>query len=294
MASSEIALLLLAAVGAGAMNAVVGAGTLITFPTLLALGFPPVIANVSNTVGLVPGSVAAAYGFRSTLVGRWPLVSRLVVASAVGGVIGGGLLLALPAGAFAIAVPPLLLLSAVLAAIQPRVAAYVLRRREARDLADASEQDLASDEDLLSGEDLASGEAPASEEATTPGGSRAGAGVRIHPALILVIALTGIYGGYFGAAQGVILLAVLGVFVEGGMTEVNGMKNVLAGMANLVSAGLFIAIADVNWQVAVVVALGATLGGGLGARYGRRLPANVLRPIVVGVAVAAAIWQFLT
>jgi uncharacterized protein len=287
MASSEIALLLLAAVGAGAMNAVVGAGTLITFPTLLALGFPPVIANVSNTVGLVPGSVAAAYGFRSTLVGRWPLVSRLVVASAVGGVIGGGLLLALPAGAFAIAVPPLLLLSGVLAAIQPRVAAYVLRRREARDLADASDEDVASDEDLAD-ENLAS------DEATTAGGSRAAAGVRIHPVLLLIIALTGIYGGYFGAAQGVILLAVLGVFVAGGMTEVNGMKNVLAGMANLVSAGLFIAIADVNWQVAAVVALGATLGGGLGARYGRRLPANVLRPIVVGVAVVAAIWQFLT
>ena len=267
MAPFEIALLLLAAVGAGAMNAVVGAGTLITFPTLLALGFPPVVANVSNTVGLVPGSVAAAYGFRSTLVGRWPLVKRLVVASSIGGVIGGALLLGLPEGAFAVAVPPLLLLSGVLAAIQPRVAAAVLRRREERALA-----------------------APPGPTESGP----ATAAVRAQPTLILVVAATGVYGGYFGAAQGVILLAVLGVFVAGGMSEVNGIKNVLAGVANLVSAVLFIAIADVDWQVAGTVAIGATIGGGLGGRYGRRLPANVLRPIVVAVAVLAAIWQFLT
>jgi uncharacterized protein len=272
MVTYEVLLLLLAAIGAGAMNAVVGAGTLITFPTLLALGFPPVIANVSNTVGLVPGSVAAAYGFRATLVGRWPLVARLVGASAIGGIIGGALLLALPAGAFAVAVPPLLLLSGILAAVQPRVAALVLRRREERALA-----------------------------APTPGadeedGRRSGGPVRepVHPALIVAVGATGIYGGYFGAAQGVILLAVLGVFVAGGMTEVNGIKNVLAGMANLVSAVLFIVIADVDWQVAGIVAVGATIGGGLGGRYGRRLPANVLRPIVVTVAVVAAIWQFVT
>lgn len=267
----EILLLLLAAVGAGAMNAVVGAGTLITFPTLLALGFPPVVANVSNTVGLVPGSVAAAYGFRATLVGRWPLVARLVGASAVGGIVGGALLLALPPGAFEVAVPPLLLLSGVLAALQPRVAAAVVRRREQRALAAPS-----TDADLASG--------PTNEPRRDP----------VHPALIAAVAATGVYGGYFGAAQGVILLAVLGVFVAGGMSQVNGIKNVLAGMANLVSAVLFIAIADVNWQVAGIVAIGATIGGGVGARYGRRLPANVLRPIVVAVAVAAAIWQWAT
>ena len=261
----EILLLLLAAVGAGAMNAVVGAGTLITFPTLLALGFPPVVANVSNTVGLVPGSVAAAYGFRATLVGRWPLVARLVGASAIGGVVGGALLLALPSGAFEVAVPPLLLMSGLLAAIQPRVAAAVLRRREQRALA-----------------------TPPADPGAAPRRDP------VHPALIVAVAATGIYGGYFGAAQGVILLAVLGVFVAGGMTQVNGIKNVLAGMANLVSAVLFILIADVDWQVSGIVAIGATIGGGLGARYGRRLPANVLRPIVVGVAVAAAVWQWAT
>lgn len=256
----EALLILVAAVGAGAMNAVVGAGTLITFPTLLALGVPPVVANVSNTVGLVPGAVAAAYGFRETLVGRAQIVRKLVAASAIGGVAGGTLLLVLPEGAFEVVIPPLLLLSAVLAAVQPRVAAAVARRRMAA---------------------AAAGEQPRSS------------GI-VHPWLVVGIAFTGVYGGYFGAAQGVVLLALLGVFIEGGMSQLNGIKNILAGVANLVSAALFIAIADVDWLIAVIVAVGATIGGGLGGRYGRRLPSRLLRAIVVLVAVAAAVWQFVS
>jgi len=256
----DAALVLLAGVGAGAMNAVVGAGTLITFPTLVALGVPPVLANVSNTVGLVPGSVAGAYAFRATLTGRGTLLARLVTASAVGGVLGGALLLVLPPGAFELVVPVLLLLSGALAAAQPRVAAAVARRRAARVDADQ--------------------------------GPRPRAAVRAGPWLLAGVAATGVYGGYFGAAQGVILLALLGIFVEGEMTEVNGIKNVLAGVANLVSSLLFILIADVDWQLAGLVAVGATIGGTLGGRYGRRLPAGALRTLVVAVAVLAAIWQF--
>ncbi|MDQ3709775.1 MAG: sulfite exporter TauE/SafE family protein [Actinomycetota bacterium] len=256
----DAALVLLAGVGAGAMNAVVGAGTLITFPTLVALGVPPVLANVSNTVGLVPGSVAGAYAFRATLTGRGTLLARLVTASAVGGVLGGALLLVLPPGAFELVVPVLLLLSGALAAAQPRVAAAVARRRAARVDADQ--------------------------------GPRPRAAARAGPWLLAGVAATGVYGGYFGAAQGVILLALLGIFVEGEMTEVNGIKNVLAGVANLVSSLLFILIADVDWQLAGLVAVGATIGGTLGGRYGRRLPAGALRALVVAVAVLAAIWQF--
>ncbi|CAN5705512.1 sulfite exporter TauE/SafE family protein [soil metagenome] len=255
------ALVLLAGVAAGAMNAVVGAGTLITFPTLVALGVPPVLANVSNTVGLVPGSVAGAYAFRATLAGRGPLLVRLVAASAVGGVLGGALLLVLPAGAFELVVPLLLLLSGALAAAQPRVAAAVARRRAT----------AAVDSDRSSGPPAA---------------------VRAGPLLFAGVAATGVYGGYFGAAQGVILLALLGIFIEGEMTEVNGIKNVLAGVANLVSSLLFIAIADVDWQLAALIAVGSTIGGSLGGRYGRRLPAGALRALVVAVAVLAAIWQF--
>jgi uncharacterized protein len=274
----DAAFVLLAAVGAGAMNAVVGAGTLITFPTLLALGFPPVVANVSNTVGLVPGSVAAAYGYRATLVGRGPLLRRLVVASSLGGIVGAVLLLALPPGAFELVVPPLLLLSGLLAAVQPRVARWVVARREA-----------AAGSHGGSHESSGAGSTPAPASAGgDPGTLRAG------PLLLGGIAATGVYGGYFGAAQGVILLALLGVFVGGAMQEVNGIKNVLAGIANLVSALLFIAIADVDWRVAGLVAVGATIGGGLGGRYGRRLPSGVLRALVVTIALVAAVWQFTT
>lgn len=280
MSLVDALLILLAGMGAGAMNAVVGAGTLITFPTLLALGFPPVVANVSNTVGLVPGSAAAAYGFRATLTGRKRLVLQLVSASAVGGVLGGALLLVLPSEAFEMVIPPLLLLSAVLAALQPRVSAWVVARRE-RLAADAAADVPTSD---LPAESVAAVEEPA---------DAASVGIRTSPILYVIVFLTGIYGGYFGAAQGVILLAVLGIFVAGGMPQVNGIKNVLAGVANLVSAILFVAIAEVDWRVVGLVAVGATIGGLLGSRFGRKLPAGPLRALVVAVALFAAVWQWI-
>ncbi|MFA9445978.1 sulfite exporter TauE/SafE family protein [Egicoccus sp. AB-alg6-2] len=284
----DAVLILAAGVAAGAMNAVVGAGTLITFPTLLALGFPPVVANVSNTVGLVPGSAAAAYGFRATLSGRKKLVLQLVSASAVGGIIGGALLLALPPEAFEQVIPPLLLLSAVLAAAQPRVAAWVAARRERSAAAAATAGDAAMADGPVS--DAPGGHVPVTDAATAD----APVAIRTSPVLYVIVFLTGIYGGYFGAAQGVILLAVLGIFVAGGMPQVNGIKNVLAGIANLVSALLFIAIADVDWRIVGLVAVGATIGGGLGSRYGRRLPAGPLRAMVVVVALVAAAWQYST
>ncbi len=249
-------LVLLAAMAAGALNAVVGAGTLITFPTLLALGVPPVVANVSNTVGLVPGSVAAAYGFRTALEGQARFTARLLAAAAGGGVIGAVLLLALPADAFEVVVPALLVLAGVLAAIQPRMAAAVARRRR-------SSVGNAYVPFRHSGVDL--------------------------PLIVGVVA-TGVYGGYFGAAQGVILLALLGIFVEGSMSTVNGIKNVLAGTANFVSAVCFILVGDVDWRVAALVAIGASVGGGIGGRYGRRIPAGPLRLLVVAVGVVAAAW----
>lgn len=247
-------LVFLAAVAAGALNAVVGAGTLITFPTLLALGVPPVIANVSNTVGLVPGSAAAAYGFRHTLAGRGRVLGRLVGASTVGGVTGGALLLVLPARSFELIVPVLLIGAGALAAVQPRVAAWVAARRAVNGTV-----------------------------ARTDGSSL----------LFLGVAAAGVYGGYFGAAQGVILLGLLGVALGGPMNDLNGIKNVLAGLANLVSAVLFVLVADVDWAVAAVIAAGAIVGGGLGGRYGRRLPSGALRALVVAVAVVAAAWQLL-
>lgn len=258
MTPLEGTLILLAAVAAGAMNAVVGAGTLMTFPTLLALGVPPILANVSNTVGLVTGSIAGAYAYRSTLRGRRALVIRLVMASAAGGVIGAALLLVLPSETFEFVIPVLLVASAVLAAVQPRVARAVARRRATR--AEAG-----------------------GEDAPMHGG----------PLLFAGVALTGVYGGYFGAAQGVILLALLGIFVAGNMNDVNGVKNILATVANLVSATLFVFVTDIDWTIAGLIGVGAAVGGSLGGRYGRRMPAKPMRALVVAVAVAAAIWQLL-
>jgi len=251
MSPVEAMLIIAAGVGAGVMNAVVGAGTLVTFPTLLLLGYSPVLANVSNTVGLVPGSVMATIGYRGTLRGRGPVVRRLIVAATVGGLTGGSLLVLLPGRAFDTIVPWLLLIAAVLAAFQPRIASAIAVRRAAR----------------------GAGEGPAGP---------------VAPGVVLLIGLTGVYGGYFGAAQGVMLLVVLGLALGGPLNELNGVKNILGGTANLVAALLFIAISEVDWVVAGLVAVGATIGGGLGGRYGRRLPSSVLRVLLVAIAVIAA------
>lgn len=262
MTPVDVVLIVIAGIGAGVINAVVGAGTLVTFPTLLLLGFPPVIANVSNTVGLVPGSIMASIGYRSTLRGRGPLVRRLLVATSIGGLTGGALLVLLPGRAFDTVVPWLLLVAALLAVLQPRIAAAIALRRAARGPATSGD---ASD--------------------GRPGGP-------VGPVVFLGILLTGIYGGYFGAAQGVMLLVILGLALGGPLNELNGVKNILGGTANLVSALLFIAIADVDWAVAGLVAVGATIGGGLGGRYGRRLPSSALRVLLVVIAVAAAAVRF--
>jgi uncharacterized membrane protein YfcA len=263
MTPVEIVLIIVAGIGAGVINAVVGAGTLVTFPTLLLLGFPPVVANVSNTVGLVPGAVMASYGYRSTLRGRGPIVRRFLVATSIGGLTGGALLVLLPGRAFDAVVPWLLLTAAVLAALQPRIASAIALRRAARGI-------------------------------PSVGGSGDGETVtHVGPWVLFGILMTGVYGGYFGAAQGVILLVILGLALGGPLNELNGVKNILGGAANLVSALLFIAIAEVDWAVAGLVAIGATIGGGLGGRYGRRLPSSVLRVLLVVIAVVAAAVRFL-
>lgn len=263
MTPVELVLIIVAGIGAGVINAVVGAGTLVTFPTLLLLGFPPVVANVSNTVGLVPGSFMASIGYRATLRGRGPVVRRLIVATSIGGVTGGALLVLLPGRAFDAVVPWLLLMAAALAALQPRIAAAVALRRANRS---------------------------AGELADEPSAGQRGP---VGPWFFLGILMAGVYGGYFGAAQGVMSLVILGLALGGPLNELNGIKNILSGTANLVSALLFIAIADIDWAVAGLVAIGSTIGGGLGGRYGRRLSSPVLRVALVVIAVAAAAVRFI-
>jgi uncharacterized membrane protein YfcA len=251
----DLLLAVLAGAAAGFINAVVGSGTLISFPLLLALGLPPVSANVTNNVGLVPGSFAGAWGYRRELRGQRRRVVWLVPASLVGGVTGALLLLVLPPEVFAAVVPVLIGVALVMVLVQPRVQAALRRRRQRV----AEEQGVAH---------------------------------VVHDryaAAVPVTALTGVYGGYFGAAQGVLLLGALGVVLDEDIQRLNAVKNVLTGVVNLVAAVVFVVVApeQIVWAVAGAVALGALGGGLLGGRVGRRLPPAVLRGVIVLVGVVA-------
>jgi uncharacterized membrane protein YfcA len=237
-----------AGLAAGMVNTVVGSGSLITFPTLLALGYAPVVANVSNDEGLVPGAVSGSLGYRRELSGQRSRLVWLGTASGTGGLTGAIVLLALPGNVFRDVVPVLILVACGLVAAQPRLSARLAKRR-----------------------------ATATRPPTHGG-----------PGLFVTVYLTGVYGGYFGAAQGVILIALLGIFLDDDLQRLNAAKNVLALIVNAVAALVFIVAAHVAWGAAGVLAAGSIIGGQLGATVGRRLPARVLRwtIIVVGVAVA--------
>lgn len=235
----EAIAILAAGLAAGTINTIVGSGSLITFPTLLAFGYPAVVANVSNTVGLVPGSVSGAIGYRRELTGQRGRAIQLGIAATLGGLTGGVLLLALPAAAFQKIVPVLILGSVVVMAIQPRLSRAMADRR-------------------------AEG-----HEHTLP--------------LLITIYLNGIYGGYFGAGQGVIMMAILGVFLPDSLQRLNGLKNVLTVLVNGVAAILFILVAPVAWTPAILIAVGAIVGGQVGASVGRRLPASVLRFAIITI-----------
>lgn len=247
MSPLEAFLVALAGLAAGTINTVVGSGTLITFPTLLAFGVPPVTANVSNNIGLVPGSVAGAIGYRDELDGQRSRVLRLVSASVIGAAVGAVLLLVLPAGAFEAIVPALIMLGVVLVVVQPRLSAWVRGRAEAR------------------------GEEP-SDGAWW-----------VWPAVLLC----GVYGGYFGAAQGVLLMGVLGIGVAQSLQRSNAVKNVLAAGVNGTAGAIFVVVADVDWRVVALIGAGSVLGGLLGARIGKRLPPLALRATIVVVGLVA-------
>jgi uncharacterized membrane protein YfcA len=230
---------------AGTMNAVVGAGSLVSFPALLAAGVPALTANVSNTIGLLPGTLSAVHGYRDELAGRRATLVRLSIACAFGGLAGGLLLLAFPSSTFEAVVPVLLVLAGVLTALQPAVSRRIAARAS-----------------------------------VSPHGG---------PLLIGAVTLTAVYGGYFGAAQGVILLALLGALLDSDVQRANAVKNVLALVVNLVAGVLFALRADVDWGVAALVAVGSVAGGTIGVRVARRLPPVAFRWFVVIVAGTAAV-----
>ena len=240
----EALAVLVAGAVAGGVNTVVGSGSLITFPTLLAVGYSPVTANVSNCVGLVPGGVAGSFGYRRELRGQWRRVRILAIGTTIGAVIGGILLLELPDAVFDAIVPALILLAVALMALRP---------------------------------------SPKIHE----GGDNMPAGVASSFAV-------GIYGGYFGAAQGIILMSLLRLSFAENLQVLNAMKNVLAGVANAVAGLLFIIVADVAWDAAALIAVGSVGGSLVAARYGRRIPPEILRRVVIVYGTIVAIVLIVT
>jgi uncharacterized membrane protein YfcA len=242
MTPIEAIVVAIAGLCAGAINSVVGSGTLITFPVLLALGYPPVVANASNSIGLVPGGITGAIGYRRELVGQRERLMRLGICSLLGGVVGALLLLVLPPGVFKAVVPVLIVVALVLVIAQP----WLSRRLAERERHE-------------------------------------------HGGVSAMIATfgAGIYGGYFGAAQGVLLVGMLGILINEGLQRLNALKNVLTAGVNLVAGVIFVLIADVDWVVVLLIAAGSTVGGLLGAKIGRRLPPAVLRGVIVVVGLVA-------
>jgi uncharacterized protein len=240
---------------AGLINTVVGSGTLITFPTLLALGVPPLTANISNTVGLAPGSLSGAWATGHELSGERRRVLWLGSASLLGGIGGAFLLLWLPSAAFDAIVPVLIGLGCVLVILQPFITKRLAYRRARLGL---------------------------------EAGPRLGGGLG-SVLLWLAIALTGVYGGYFGAAQGVLLIAILGIGLAESLARVNAIKNVLATIVNTIAGVVFVIVSEVNWPAAIAIAVGSVLGAQAGGRVARRLPATIYRVIIVAVGVAAII-----
>lgn len=234
-----------AGLGAGTAIAAVGAGSLVSFPILLAVGLSPVVANVCNTVGLVPGGLSASWGYRRELTGKRNLVVAVAVTTSVGALFGAVLLLALPPAAFDQVVPWLVILAATLVGVQPFLSLWLRRRAERR-----GRPPLTAREDL-------------------------------PPVLGAVSSAIGVYGGYFGAGQGVMLVGFLALGLEETLQVVNGLKNVAVLAANVAASVIFVFVAPLDWTVVALIAVGSVVGGWLGAHIGRRLPPTVFRVLVV-------------
>ncbi|WP_241384664.1 sulfite exporter TauE/SafE family protein [Rhodococcus sp. CH91] len=247
MTPLELFLVALAGLGAGAINSLVGSGTLITFPTLVAFGVPPVTATMSNAIGLVAGGVSGTWGYRRELRGQWTRLRWQIPASFGGALLGAWLLLHLPETVFETVVPVLLVLALVLVVLQPRIQAWVSRR---------------------SGGD-ADGRLGPVRTTLLIGGTFA----------------VGAYGGYFTAAQGILLMGLFGALLNDDIQRQNAAKNLLSLVVNVVAAGAYILVAfdRIDWTVAALIAAGSLVGGHLGALYGRRLSPTALRIVIVVV-----------
>ncbi|MDQ6659291.1 MAG: sulfite exporter TauE/SafE family protein [Actinomycetota bacterium] len=258
MSVLEMILILVAGIGAGTINAVVGSGTLITFPTLIAFGVQPVIATMSNAIGQVPGSLSGSWGYRRELDGQGPRIRQLMPASLLGAITGVFLLLHLPAKTFELIVPVLLVIALILVVTKPLIQKWVRKRKEA----------AGQDHTVLSR--------------------------RQNVLLVFAVYLIGVYGGYFTAAQGVLLVGVLGAMLPESLQRINALKNVLSLVVNVVAAIAYGALEfhRINWAAAGLIAVGTLIGGFIGSHVGRKLSPIALRCIIVVLGVVA-IWRLL-
>lgn len=234
---------------AGAINVLVGSGALVTFPTLLFLGYPPLVANVSNNIGVVAGGLSGIHGYRRELRPNLPFLRPLLPSSFLGGVTGALLLFVLPPDSFESVIPVLVGLGVIMVIAGPAV------QRRTRN------------------------------RSTVEG--RPGLSIWMR----LGVFVLGIYGGYFGAAQGVLLTGLMGMFLVETLQRITAIKNVLATAVNLTAALTFILFARnyIDWKVVLLISFGSVVGAQLGARFGRRLPGPALRALIVVIGVIAII-----
>jgi len=254
----EIVVILLAGVGAGTINTIVGSGTLITFPTLIAFGYPPVVATMSNAIGLVPGGVSGTWGYRRELEGQGKRLRWQLPGSFLGALLGAWLLLHLPEKTFVAVVPILLVLAIVLVILQTRIQRWARARSEA------------------AGRDHA---------------------VMTRSRMVWLVAATfaaGVYGGYFAAAQGILLVGLMGALLPDNIQRINAAKNLLTLVVKVVAANAYAIVAHdrISWAAAGLIAVGSLIGGFVGARVGRRLHPVVLKTVIVLLGIVA-IWRIL-
>ncbi|HZU47606.1 MAG TPA: sulfite exporter TauE/SafE family protein [Mycobacterium sp.] len=249
MPISHLVLIALAGATAGAINALVGSGTLVTFPTLVALGYPAVTSTMSNAVGLVAGSVSGTWGYRRELRGQWRRLRWQIPASLAGAAVGAWLLLHLPEKLFTRVVPVLLVAALIMVLAGPRIQAWARRRVE------------------------------------QSGRSVDHSSIRPMAGLVAGTFAIGVYGGYFTAAQGILLVGLMGALLPESIQRINAAKNLLALLVNVIAALAYTVVAfhRISWSAAAVIAVSSLIGGFLGAHYGRRLSPGVLRAAIVVV-----------
>ncbi|MDO5710935.1 MAG: sulfite exporter TauE/SafE family protein [Micrococcales bacterium] len=254
MSLTEQAIVLAAGFGAGVLTSTVGVASLLSFPVLVALGIPPVVANASNTVGLIPAGLSGSYGYQEELRAYPRVTATVLVTCAVGAAGGAALLLSLDPRVFEAVVPWLILFTCLLVGAQPWISRWLRRQHDA---------------------------AQPPQPRTS-----------MSPATTLFAALTGVYGGYFGAGSGVMMVAVLALGLDIDLRIVNGLKTLAVLAGNLVAGAIFIAVAPLHWPAIELLAAGSLIGGYIGARVGRHLPPTLFRVLIVIAGALAAVLLF--